>query len=782
MKKLHDELMGKNGLYTKWHGERGHKVLHWAVFVAVAVLLTAPIVSLVSVNYDAQSQVASVQQPVHVQLPQLTNKLIQAIDQYENASDADRAAALNNLVTLATTRKAAMLKEAAINPKNFLLFSLPPGLAKRIPSDLANLIEQQVEVQGDLVVLHRDYPNENRSELSYNLKDDSTGKTYHLHLAKSDATLKTGSFVDVTGYGLEQEVVLAADGSTSGAGLTVLQADVARPTGDQRTLVMLVNFSDNSTSQPWTPAQMAGYVFTNPDSVSAYYRDSSLGLTTFSGDVTNWITLPTVGTSCDGNFESWANLADAAAVKAGFVLSNYSHKLYVINGVSSCPWAGLSTVGGDHSYSWVIEYPGPLNTVLIEHELGHGLGMAHASYLGCGSLTIDAYANCSFNEYGDYYDAMGYATYGFTQNGAHKVEQTWVPTARVQTVTTNGTYTIAPLELPATIPQVLKILKSNSYNPTTGNSYYYVEYRQPVGVDKTLPPGVTGGVGLTIWPSNVIDNVALNTVRLDNTPADGQLNNSSLVDSSLPAGSGNSVFYDAINGIRITQTNHTPTAATVNVEFVPGVCIRSNPTVDVLNFNPIATAGATITYDVVVGNHDTTSCPDSTFTVNTPDLPAGFSAFPASTQVMVAPGSTANLKIGVTSPSSYPNTVIAFTVKATGNADSTRTGSAMTTYYVFTRASSNPIVNITSPVNNSSFVNSKKGSLLISANSSDSEGVSKMELYLDTKLVKTCTKKATSCSTSVSLSTIPAGGHTVTAKAYDPSGNVGSAQVSITKL
>ncbi len=586
----------------------------------------------------------------------------------------------------------------------------------------------------------------------------------------------------IDGYRLDQEIVTVDSATLSG--LTILETPTFSTTGDQHTLVMLVNFTNNSTPQTWTPAQVAATLFTNPDSVDAYYKDSSFNLTGFTGDVTNWLNIPYTNANCNTMFNStWTVATNTTATASGYVLGNYRHLVYVFSGLmlNDCGFAGYSSVGGDPSLSWVIG----LNGGLVRHELGHAIGMTHSSTIDCGVKAIDTYSSClNFDDRGDlydvmgstngnYYDAVGTVGSGYTQNGAHKVQQAWIPSARVQTVTTNGIYTIAPLEVLSVKPQVLKILKSDS-SSSSGYSYYYLDYRQPLGFDQTLPVGITSGVGVVVWPANVNEgSSSANTLRLDTTPGDNDWSNSALSDGR--------VFTDVINGVTITQISHTSAEATVQVTFSPGVCARSLPTITTPNINQQGWTGQTLTYNVSVGNHDSLSCPSSTFATSIVGLPVGFTALVNPSMSTIAPGSTASIAVAVTSPLNSINSLNPFTITAVDVLDGSRTTSAQTSYSVIGNGPTLPVVTITSPIDGSVLLNTKKGGLSIVAKANDLSGIAKIELYMDNKLVKSCTRKPTSCSTSISLGNITTGSHVIVAKAYNTIGKVGSAQVAVKK-
>lgn len=86
-----------------------------------------------------------------------------------------------------------------------------------------------------------------------------------------------------------------------------------------------------------------------------------------------------------------------------------------------------------------------------------------------------------------------------------------------------------------------------------------------------------------------------------------------------------------------------------------------------------------------------------------------------------------------------------------------------------------PIVNVTAPANNS-----KVGYVTyVTATASDNKGVTKMEVYVDGRLVSSTTTG------SINYSWVsyyaPAGVHNITVKAYDAAGNVGQGSVSVNR-
>lgn len=121
-----------------------------------------------------------------------------------------------------------------------------------------------------------------------------------------------------------------------------------------------------------------------------------------------------------------------AAAKGGYVASKFDH-LVVIEPAQDCGFSGIGWVGQNGVFLNGEATPG-----VMEHELGHNLGLWHAGAYACGSRTI---ANSCLSEYGDPSDVMGspYLNHGY--NAEHKHRIGWIPAAEVRTVST-GTQTI----------------------------------------------------------------------------------------------------------------------------------------------------------------------------------------------------------------------------------------------------------------------------------------------------------------------------------------------------
>ena len=316
--------------------------------------------------------------------------------------------------------------------------------------------------------------------------------------------------------------------------LTLSAQRPASTIGEQRTLVVIAN-------APSLLDQARSSLFGASNSMDAYYRDSSYGLTWFTGAI--YLTAFTMPATCD--VLAVKALAEAAAVAQGANLDNYNRHVYIVPGIQ-CPWSGFSTWGPGYTTANGTTYSAVWLNGLgnQEHEMGHSFGLSHAG---------------TFNPYydrGDPTDVMGAATRQF--NGPHKEDLGW---AAPQSITSSGIFFVTPLELAGGTP-LLKIAK-----PDTGN-FYYVSYRQPIGpYDGTFYPGLTTGVSIHVWKTVLwnddrtwpSDPNAWVTRLVDTAPGTSYFIDAPLVDGAS--------FYDAANRLTITQTGHTPQGATVRVEF-----------------------------------------------------------------------------------------------------------------------------------------------------------------------------------------------------------------------
>ena len=138
-----------------------------------------------------------------------------------------------------------------------------------------------VTAMGDLTVIQADDFVNHRAEWFYRLEDKLSGKSFDLHFTgKAPAGLHTGAKVRVHGRARNAEFTLEAGGAGS---LEIVQTAAAAAGGEQRTVVLTVNFLDAALE--CSQASIDGRMFTSAQSVDGLYRESSNGNMSFTGDV-----------------------------------------------------------------------------------------------------------------------------------------------------------------------------------------------------------------------------------------------------------------------------------------------------------------------------------------------------------------------------------------------------------------------------------------------------------------------------------------------------------------
>jgi hypothetical protein len=618
-----------------------------------------------------------------------------------------------------------------------LAFGLLASPAGAEPSPVAG--GPATSVTGELIVaVADDFPGR-RAQRIYLLSDRDSGRTYQLEMPRAPrATGRSGVTVTLRGVVrggrllldegsvqlLEASAATQPSVDTMTASGTVEQA--ARSTQDRQALVMVARFNDVSVSCSSGDLDLA--LFSDPGnrSVDALYRETSLGRIGFGGTVTAPLAVDDTATGkCD--IGGWTTALDAAARAAGLDPSRYDHNVYVLPRESSCS-VGVGSVGGDPGRVW-IERCDLMDA--FAHELGHNLGMNHAS------TPTDAY--------GDTSDIMGYAGVGLRQIDApHQEQMGWRSARQIVTLTSGGTYDIAPLELSDTqalAPQILKIAK-----PDTGE-YYYLSYRRPLGFD--------GIINSTYFRLNV-HRYAGGTAR------------TFLLGLYDPGQS----FVDSVNGITVTAVSQTADYLTVQVQLGAG-CMPAAPTVTLSPADQNGAAGETRNYTVAVSNRDSQGCTASTFSLSG-SIPSGWSGALAAGSITLAPGATAQTTLAVTSPASAAADIYTVSAQAVDGTATAHAASASGTYAVVPASTDtetpSPPSGLAASVNNA-----KRRIGLAWFAATDNVGIAGYRVYRDGGLVGS--PSGTSFADGSVTDALP---HTYFVTAVDAAGNESAASNSVT--
>jgi M6 family metalloprotease-like protein len=564
----------------------------------------------------------------------------------------------------------------------FVCTSLPSGAFAQGNSTVAALAQvasnQRAQLDGELEILQQDFKN-NHGRLVYSLKLSDGTRVPLKFVDEPPTRLRTGDHVRATGQLSGGSLILYSDGTTTTTTTTTTSTSMSllpNTFGAQPTLVMLVNFQDAPTIQPWTAAQIQSEVFATTG-MSGFLQEASYGQTWLTGDVYGWYTIAATSSSCDTN--QIATDANNAATASGVNLAAYTRLVYVFPYNSVCSWAGAATIGGSPSQSWINGGGTTTNALdlgIFAHEIGHNLGLYHSHGLDCGAATFGG--QCTVWEYFDSLDAMGSGQGHY--NSFQKERLGWLnygSSPTITTLTSPGTYAYdlsAYEELAGSNAKALKILKFT--NPITGASYYYyVEFRQPLGFDSflsSMSQNISNGVVIHL----VQDGNANSSELLDMTP-----DSSTYFDWNDVALVSGATYSDPDAGLAIT-TQAVGSAVTVSVGISQPSCLRALPGISISPSQPTAVlAGATVVYTVTLTDNDSSSCSPATFSLQSA-IPYGWAATLSDSQLTLSPGAGGSTTFSVTSVSNSTNGTSTVGVAATSTADFVYSNTASATYSI----------------------------------------------------------------------------------------------------
>ncbi len=341
--------------------------------------------------------------------------------------------------------------------------------------------------------------------------------------------------------------------------------------GAQKAAVVLFHY-DDTTAEPWTPAQIRSQV----DDLDDYYREVSYDALWLEGhldadvDVFGWYTMP-IPAAGKGTWNVLSSLESAAAAD-GYDYSNYD-LVFFVHTEPATLWAG-QWMGDDRLEMW------GWNTPVAAHEGFHAMGIDHANLLSCvdslgSQMSLDG--TCVSAGYGDRYDVQG-SGLGRHPNVRTKARLGWLCEEELATAPVHnfGTcrYELDPLEDPTGRLLGVQVPAdrgrfdwgSIGFSPSTGaDTYYYLEYRQPLGADEPLA-GTEAVEGVSVRLGSALNDAFLTLLVDEDADGAGGFDEAIVPGESL---------VDSALGLTIRTISADASGATV--EVCVGACVEWDP-------------------------------------------------------------------------------------------------------------------------------------------------------------------------------------------------------------
>ncbi len=439
-----------------------------------------------------------------------------------------------------------------------LLSSMAPvaGASEPVGTTIEGTLEVEISEQADA------NGRLTTATYDYTVRDERGKRTKVTFKGEPPAGMAPGAKVRIKGHRSGDSLVVDGDGSVlADAGSTATALDAAGVVADagspvtRKLAVILVNFASNPV-QPYTASYAAGVLFTNTNSVAAFYAAESYGALTLTGDVSGWHTITYDTSTCDT--AAIQSRADAKATAAGVVLSDYTHVTYIFPHLNACSFAGRAQIPGSRSWINTISATSPkIHDWVVAHELGHNFGVHHANSYSCTTggtrvpLSATA-ADCSSTEYGDPHTVMGawnpIAKYPHG-HAWHRLQMGFIDTAERRNVTVSGLYTLGSTKYADSATKSLRINRTGS---SATRHWFDVEFRQPGTLFDGFAPTAPVVNGATIRLVGD-DTVRTQSWLIDTTPATTAF-------SDAPLGVGKT-FTDPLSGIAITTLGMVTDAA-----------------------------------------------------------------------------------------------------------------------------------------------------------------------------------------------------------------------------
>lgn len=415
-------------------------------------------------------------------------------------------------------RRTLMEKLAYDNPQEFLNKVMAPEVRNSFSEDQKGLIEESVNISGNLIVSHTDNFKESIAKTSYQIQTDNSIISIGFDESPSEEEIENVGKISLTGYKIGKRVV----GQIQNMIILETKQATAAQIKRQYVVVFPINFTDDR-SKPYSIQEIDNIFFGQTDSAKKYFKDLSSGDIILEGQVMNWRELSFKKDKIC-NDESKILAAYYAFEQLAYLGIPYDIIAFVHPHLD-CGYGGWGTIGANPGIAFINDF----NSGVIVHELGHNFGINHANLQRC------IYGGCGDIEYGDESDAMGSRLAGM--NNSHLRSLGLLANSTVSEFSGNKTYTIYK-QGSAYLPQSIKFdMPNDAWD-------LYFEYRgKRVGIDANVPYDIGAGTVVYKWNGNPSSKTKL----IDITPQDSNRDNLVIKD------------YQSIRLSRITvrQIRHT---------------------------------------------------------------------------------------------------------------------------------------------------------------------------------------------------------------------------------